>query len=209
MTVLGGKAKFLCGLMVVVMVTISIPCRTVSAAVIPTGAVADSVRGGEARDQLKHFFAREDVQAVLIAQGLDPVEASSRIGALTDEEVVRLADQIDALPAGGSTLLLVGAAILVATIIAALRLSDGLALALALRIDPGLGGVISGLAGALLAERFGQPSRNESPTSCHARVCPRRSSAGPAVSTISSNSESWSKMDKPFLRSSKLSAYIR
>jgi zinc/manganese transport system permease protein len=35
----------------------------------------------------------------------------------------------------------------------------GLALALALRLDPGLGGVVSGVAGALLAERFSRSSR--------------------------------------------------
>jgi len=39
----------------------------------------------------------------------------------------------------------------------------GLALALALRIDPGVGGVISGVAGALLAERFSNASRPGQP----------------------------------------------
>ena len=39
----------------------------------------------------------------------------------------------------------------------------GLAIALALRIDPGVGGVISGLAGALLAERFSGGSRPGQP----------------------------------------------
>ena len=35
----------------------------------------------------------------------------------------------------------------------------GLALAVALRLDPGVGGVISGVAGALLAERFSAPAK--------------------------------------------------
>ena len=39
----------------------------------------------------------------------------------------------------------------------------GLALALALRIDPGMGGVISGVAGALIAERFSHASRPGQP----------------------------------------------
>ncbi|MBW0168296.1 MAG: hypothetical protein RLZZ459_506 [Cyanobacteriota bacterium] len=39
----------------------------------------------------------------------------------------------------------------------------GLALAVALRIDPGVGGAISGLAGALLAERFSGASRPGQP----------------------------------------------
>ena len=39
----------------------------------------------------------------------------------------------------------------------------GLALALALRLDPALGGVLSGVAGALLAERLSQPERPGQP----------------------------------------------
>ena len=117
MKLLRSKAQFLSIVMVVIMMTIIIPSQSVSAALISTENVADSVRGQEARDQLTQFFVREDVQAVLIAQGLDPVEASSRIDALTDEEVIHVADQINDLPAGGSTLLLVGAAILAVTLI--------------------------------------------------------------------------------------------
>jgi hypothetical protein len=96
---------------------ISMPCRAVSAALIDTESVTASVAGREAGDRAHQFFKRADVQEVLISQGLDPVEAQNRIDALSDEEVIRVADQIDALPAGGSSLLLVGAAILVVTII--------------------------------------------------------------------------------------------
>ena len=39
----------------------------------------------------------------------------------------------------------------------------GLALAVALRLDPGVGGVISGVAGALLAERFSAPAKAGQP----------------------------------------------
>ena len=117
MKLLRSRAQFFSIVMVVIMVTIIIPCQSVSAALISTQNMAESVQGQEARAELKQLFAREDVQAALIAQGLDPVEASSRIDALTNEEVIRVADQIDALPAGGSTLLLVGAAILVVTLI--------------------------------------------------------------------------------------------
>ena len=117
MKLLRSKVQFFSVVMIVIMVTITIPCRPVSAALISTDNFAESVLAQEARDQLAHFFAREDVKAALIAQRLDPVEASSRIDALTDQEVIRLADQINELPAGGSTLLLVGAAILVVTIV--------------------------------------------------------------------------------------------
>ena len=47
---------------------------------------------------------REDVQAALIAHGIDPMEAKRRIGAMSDDEVIRIADQIDKLPAGGGAI---------------------------------------------------------------------------------------------------------
>lgn len=109
-------AKFLCFIMAVSLFLASIPCQSVSAALIDTEAVARSVRGQQAQDQVRQFFAREDVQTALIAQGIDPLEAKMRSDALSDDEVIRIADQIDELPAGGS-LLLVGAAILVVTIV--------------------------------------------------------------------------------------------
>ena len=117
MKLLRSKAQFPSMVMVVIMVTFIIPCQSVSAALISTENVAELARGQEARDQLQQLFARDDVQAALIAQGLDPEEASNRIDVLTDEEVIIIADQVNDLPAGGSTLLIVGAAILVVTII--------------------------------------------------------------------------------------------
>ena len=116
MKLLRSKAPFASVFLIVVMVTITIPCQSVSAALIDTDAVARSVRGQQAHDQVRQFFAREDVQTALIARGIDPLEARMRIDALSDAEVIRVADQLDELPAGGS-LLLVGAAILVVTIV--------------------------------------------------------------------------------------------
>ena len=83
---------------------VSIPCQSILAALIDTETVLDSVRGREARDQLKLFLAREDVQAALTAHGVDPIDAKARIDALSDDEVIRIADQIDQLPAGGGAI---------------------------------------------------------------------------------------------------------
>ncbi len=101
MKVLRSNAQFLCIFMAVLMLIVSIPCQSVLAALIDTETVLDSVRGQEAHDQLKQFLAREDVQAALIAHGIDPMEAKRRIDALSDDEVIRIADQIDQLPTGG------------------------------------------------------------------------------------------------------------
>ena len=101
MKVLRNNAQFLCIFMAVLMLIVSIPCQSVLAALIDTETALDSVRSQEARDQLKRFLTREDINAALTARGIDPMEAKRRIDALSDDEVIRIADQIDQLPAGG------------------------------------------------------------------------------------------------------------
>jgi hypothetical protein len=49
-----------------------------------------------------------------MGQGIDPIEAKARLDSLSDAEVIRLAEQIENLPAGGDALgILVGAALIV------------------------------------------------------------------------------------------------
>jgi hypothetical protein len=101
MKVLRSKMKSLCIFMAVLTIIVSIPRESLLAALIDTETVIDSTHSQEARDQLRQFLAREDIQEALIANGIDPMEAKSRIDALSDEEVIRISDQIDQLPAGG------------------------------------------------------------------------------------------------------------
>lgn len=101
MKVLRRNGQFLCIFMAVLMLIVSIPCQSVLAALINTETVMNSIPGDEIRDQLKQFLAREDVRAALIAYGIDPMEAKKRIDTLSDDEVIRISDLIDQLPAGG------------------------------------------------------------------------------------------------------------
>ena len=101
MRVLRSNGQFLCIFMAVLMLIVSIPCQSVLAALINTETVMNSVPGDEARDQLRQFLAREDVRVALIAHGVDPMEANKRIDTLSDDEVIRISNQIDQLPAGG------------------------------------------------------------------------------------------------------------
>ena len=73
-----------------------------------------------------------------------------------------LALVVGALCPMAGTLLLVQRRLFLANLVSHAVL-PGLALALALRWDPGLGGVLSGLAGALLAERFSRGERQALP----------------------------------------------
>ena len=96
------------------MLLLSLPHKSAFAGMIGTETVLDATRSQEARDYLNRIFAREDVRASLIAQGIDPLEAKARVESLSDAEAVSLADQIEELPAGGSALgILVGAILIV------------------------------------------------------------------------------------------------
>jgi hypothetical protein len=64
----------------------------------------DAVVAGAERAQLAQTLARSDVQDQLRALGVDPVQAQSRVDALTDAEASQLAARIDQLPAGGDVL---------------------------------------------------------------------------------------------------------
>jgi len=50
-------------------------------------------------------FARADVRAALERLGVDPAQAAVRAAALDDAELARLAGRMDALPAGGDSVL--------------------------------------------------------------------------------------------------------
>jgi hypothetical protein len=89
--------------LVVLMVLLTVPYQSVLAAMIETEATLDiTAAGQEARNHIKTILAREDAQAVLRAQGIDPLEAMARVDSLTDAEAQRIADQIEELPAGGN-----------------------------------------------------------------------------------------------------------
>ena len=107
--------------LVILMVLVAVPYQSVLAAMIDTEATLDlTLKGQEARNTIKTILAREDAQAVLRAQGIDPLEAMARVDTLTDTEARRIADQIEELPAGGNfflTFLLVVGIIVVILII--------------------------------------------------------------------------------------------
>jgi hypothetical protein len=89
--------------LVILMVLLTVPYQSAVAAMIETEAtMVLTVRGQEARNSIKAILAREDAQAALRAQGIDPIEAKARVDSLTDAEAVRIADQIEELPAAGS-----------------------------------------------------------------------------------------------------------
>jgi hypothetical protein len=86
--------------------------QTVQAAMISTEQVAESTvtsQGNQDRALIVAALSREDVQAALVARGIDPAQAQDRVAALTDEEASMVASQLDTAPAGG----IIGAIVLV------------------------------------------------------------------------------------------------
>jgi peptidoglycan hydrolase CwlO-like protein len=82
-------------LMALLMVMISAPLSTVFAAMVGTEAILTNPDTSEARDQLRSFLDRKEVQSQLTARGIDPAEAKARVDSLSDAEVMQIADKID------------------------------------------------------------------------------------------------------------------
>jgi hypothetical protein len=94
---------------------------TVAAAVVSTGDAFALERsaGGDAYSlaAVQAVMARDDVQQAMIQLGVDPLEASQRVAALSGAELAQLQGQLDQLPAGGSLLGLIGAVFVVLLIL--------------------------------------------------------------------------------------------
>lgn len=72
------------------------------AKLIPTARVLEGGSPDSERARLKAFLEREEVQNQLEAWGLDKKMAKTRVDSLTNEEVTRMVQRLDQLPAGGN-----------------------------------------------------------------------------------------------------------
>ena len=65
----------------------------------------DQVQAAGDRDKVRSVLDRAEVRAQMESLGVNANAARARVDALTDEEVSDLAGRIDALPAGGDSIL--------------------------------------------------------------------------------------------------------
>jgi hypothetical protein len=98
------KSKPVSVFMTILILLFAVPYHPVSAAMIGTETVIEMARAQKARDCLNRMMAREDVHTVFASYGINSIEAKARLDALSDAEIMRLFDQIEQLPAGGSDL---------------------------------------------------------------------------------------------------------
>jgi hypothetical protein len=84
------------------------------AAMIQTSEVMQQESRDLDKQRLMSMLERKEVQQKLESWGVDPNEAKSRINGLTDQELARISDRMQTLPAGGDALgTIVGAAVLI------------------------------------------------------------------------------------------------
>jgi hypothetical protein len=107
-------AKPVSFVMAIVMIVIFTPCQTVLAKMISVETLQDAGRVEDARTFVNSVLSRDEVTASIVARGIDVHEAMARIDALSDAEIIALADRMEQLPAGGSAFgTIVGAAVIV------------------------------------------------------------------------------------------------
>ena len=108
--------------MTLVMLIGSLPLGVAQAALITTDRVIGDQATGDAAQQVRRkvdaFLQRQDVRDQMVAFGVDPQEAQTRVASMSDREIRQIAGQIDRLPAGqGVFVALIGAAVFVFVIL--------------------------------------------------------------------------------------------
>ena len=82
---------------------ISLPMmQSAGAAIISTETAIEIAERQDRIDHINEVLARESVQSTLIRFGVEPIDASARVAALTDAELQTLEQQLEQLPAGGT-----------------------------------------------------------------------------------------------------------
>ncbi|MDH3899775.1 MAG: PA2779 family protein [Gammaproteobacteria bacterium] len=77
------------------------------AGIIGTQSMIEMEQTDTDRARVESFIEQENVRDQMVNLGVDPAEVKERLAALTDAELSMLNQNIDNLPAGGSSLLVV------------------------------------------------------------------------------------------------------
>ena len=87
------------------------------AGMISTEQLIGAIDRQAAIEKIDAVLAREEVRDELERLGVDSVQASERVAALTDQELQILAEDLESLPVGGDALAIVGIVFLVLLIL--------------------------------------------------------------------------------------------
>jgi Family of unknown function (DUF6627) len=88
-------------LLIATVLSLSLPLQASYAGMVETDRVAAFIQSQSERDHIRTFLDRADVRKEMQAQGVDANAAKARVAALTDEEVHKIAGNMDKMAAGG------------------------------------------------------------------------------------------------------------
>ncbi|MGD8429310.1 MAG: PA2779 family protein [Ectothiorhodospiraceae bacterium] len=98
------RTRWLSGLMAVLLVLTVVPLPAAHAGMITTEALATAQKQ-DPHARIQALLERKEVRDQLEAWGVDPADAKSRVAALSDAEAQKLADRMQQMPAGGTSIL--------------------------------------------------------------------------------------------------------
>jgi hypothetical protein len=101
-----ARRFIVCLLSVSLMGTGILPAVSV-AGIIGTQSMIEMEQTDTDRARVESFIEQENVRDQMVSLGVDPAEVKERLAALTEAELSMLNQNIDNLPAGGSSLLVV------------------------------------------------------------------------------------------------------
>jgi len=90
-------------LVVLSLLALSLYLPAAQASMVGTETVINAAQSQQYRERVQNALNRDDVQAQLLARGVDPAQIQARVNSLTDEEMQTLATNMDQLPAGGDS----------------------------------------------------------------------------------------------------------
>ena len=70
------------------------------AAMVSTSEIINPSKVDNAREKINLFLSRADVKQHMVAMGVDPDLAATRVASMTDQEIMQIAGRVDQLPAG-------------------------------------------------------------------------------------------------------------
>jgi hypothetical protein len=94
------------------------------AAMIGTGQAIQRDAREASITRVETFLARQDVAAQMVMFGVDPLAVQSRVGNMTDAELVALEGRLDRHVAGGDAIAVIGVVFLVLIILELMGITD-------------------------------------------------------------------------------------
>ena len=99
------RARTLTAVVVTSFALVSTGLPAAQAATISTTAMMHQSDVANQRARISAMCKRQDVRKGLLKLGVNPADVQARVNSLTDHQVQTLADRMNQLPAGGSSLL--------------------------------------------------------------------------------------------------------